>query len=93
MKSTNHDPFRRPGWAIAKFVGAALFGGFISLIVLVFFYCFHIFPPNHWWHILWIIPVVWGILGLFWYDRMLDIARRIFEGFARFIAWFPRWFR
>ena len=93
MKSTDQDPFRGPGWAIAKFFGAALFGGFISFIVFALIFWINPNALSLLWHILWIIPVVWGILGIFWYDKMLDIARRIVEGIARFIARFPWWFR
>ena len=39
------------------------------------------FWQTRWRHVLWILPVVWGVLGIFWFGRMLDIARRIFEDY------------
>jgi len=64
-----------------RFVGCALFGGLVSLIILfiaLFFGLYGIFG-GYWKHIFWVIPTAWGILGIFWFDKMLDIARDIFE--------------
>ena len=64
-----------------RFVGCALFGGLVSLVIffVVIFWGLYGFFDSYWKHTLWIVPLVWGILGIFWFDRMLDIARDIFE--------------
>ena len=76
------DPLRGPIGAALKFFGAALFGCFVSLILLIvaFFGEIGIWDTK-WAHVLWVIPAVWGILGIFWFDKMLDFARALFEGF------------
>ena len=69
--------------AIVKFFGAALFGSFISIVILTCIYLSEMFFfwETAWRHILWIIPVVWGILGLFWFEHMLDTGKKVFEWF------------
>lgn len=82
MKTTK-DPLAGPLGAVAKFVGAGLFGGFVSLVVFLGILWLDVdaFWQSPWPHVLWIIPVMWGVLGIFWFDKMLDAARKIFEGF------------
>ena len=83
MKSRPEDPLRGPFGAVLKFVAAAFLGGFVSLVVIavVFLFGIHSFWQAPWLHILWIIPIVWGILGIFWLDRMLELGRKIFEDY------------
>ncbi|HEY3377963.1 MAG TPA: hypothetical protein VGL77_10780 [Armatimonadota bacterium] len=74
---------------IWRFIGSAIFGGFLSLLLLfVFLHLGIVRDLDDWWlrgvlHALWILPVCWGILGIFWYDAMLDMARDIVEWFVR----------
>jgi hypothetical protein len=73
---------------LLKFIGAALFGGLVSFAVLfVAFVVLDVdimFSANgKWFHCLWMIPLAWGILGIFCFDRMLALARAIFEGVLR----------
>ena len=77
------DPLTGPGGAVLKFIGSALFGGFVSLVVVLaaFFLEIDRFWQRPWIHLLWVIPLVWGFLGIFWFEKMLDAARRIFEDF------------
>jgi len=76
------DPLSGPVGAIAKFIGAALFGGFVSLLLLgsAFWLDLEFLYESPWIHIFWIIPVAWGVLGVFWFDQMLDAARHLVEG-------------
>lgn len=64
-----------------RFVGCALFGGLVSFVIffVVMFFGLYGFFDSYWKHSLWIVPIVWGILGIFWFDNMLDIARDIVE--------------
>lgn len=66
-----------------RFVGSALFGGFIALLIF-FIICRSRYLGNYilgsaWKHLFWGIPVGWGILGIFWFDEMLDLAGKVFE--------------
>ena len=67
---------------IAQFFGAALFGCFVSLILFggAFFMDLDFLREGQWFHIFWIIPIVWGLLGIFWFDAMLDAARHLVDG-------------
>mgnify|MGYP007112947749 CR=1 FL=1 len=64
---------------LCRFLGSAVFGGFISLLLLnVYTHIAFDISLNHWKHwltALWLIPIFWGILGIFTFDRMLDTAR------------------
>ena len=83
------DPLGGIGGAISKFVCAAVFGGFVSVVVFLGVLWLgwgdetgmDRFWNSPWPHILWIIPLVWGFLGVFWFDRMLDASRDIFDRF------------
>jgi hypothetical protein len=68
---------------MVKFVCAGLFGGFISLVLFltVLWVDMPGFWESPWPHLFWVIPVVWGTLGIFWFDKMLDVARKLTEGF------------
>ena len=64
-----------------RFLLSALFGGMISLLIIfaVMYLGIYSFWSGHWWHVIWLIPVSWGILGIFVFDSMLTIARNIVE--------------
>lgn len=65
---------------ITKFVCASLFGGIISCVAwkACWWWCDAILQYP-WFHVFWIFPVVWGFLGIFWFDRMLSIAQQFLE--------------
>jgi hypothetical protein len=76
------DPLNGPIGALIKFLGAAAFGGFVSLLLFV---CAlgldgEFLLERPWIHVFWIIPLVWGVLGIFWLDPMLEAARHLIEG-------------
>ena len=75
------DPLSGPVGAIFKFFGAALFGGFVSLVLLgiAFWGELDFFWERPWIHVFWIIPGMWGVLGIFWFDQMLDAAKHVAE--------------
>jgi len=75
------EPWNTIAGVVAKFLGAALFGGFVSLILLCGVFWLELeFPlESPWIHVFWIIPVAWGALGVFWFDPMLDAARYLVE--------------
>ena len=71
--------------AVCRFILAALFGGLVSIVLVMGVVLFGV---ESFWdgptpHVLWIIPAVWGVLGVFWFGKMLDFAREVFEGFFR----------
>ncbi len=76
------DPLNGPIGAIVKFLGAATFGGFVSLLLLIGAFGLNVefLLVRPWIHVFWIIPLVWGVLGIFWLDPMLKAARRLIEG-------------
>ena len=76
------DPFHgRFGW-ILRFLVSAFFGGFISLFIFIVIFRWYVIIPfwdTKFVHVLWIIPLVWGILGIFLFDKMMDITRNSFS--------------
>ena len=83
MSNSSRHPLSGPAGLLFKFFGAALFGGFLSLLVLVAAYAIDIaaFAESRWVHLLWIIPLIWGLLGLIWFEPMLNLARNIVNAF------------
>jgi hypothetical protein len=83
QRTTIGDPLNGPGGVAVKFVCAALFGGLLLLpvYIVLLFVNFEIVWDSPWPHLFWIIPLVWGVLGIFWFERMLDLARDIVEAF------------
>ncbi len=71
-----------PVGIIMKFIGAAFFGSLISLILFLCtpFEACSFLLSSPWIHIFWIIPVVWGVFGIFWFELMLDIGGKILKG-------------
>jgi len=83
VKLEHKDPRRGIGGVIGRFIVATFFGGFVSLVILaiVLWVDLDMFWESPWPHVLWLIPMVWGILGIFWFDQMLNAGRKIFEMF------------
>ena len=84
MRSKTSRPENGFIGAVCKFFGSALFGALVSLVIfLVITYSGDIdaFTATAWVHILWVIPLLWGVLGIFFFDQMLDLARKIIGGF------------
>lgn len=84
MTRKGTDPLHGPLGALAKFIGAALFGCFVSVVVFVIAFQaldFETLGEAKWLHALWFVPLIWGVLGIFWFEPMLDLARRVFEDF------------
>ena len=81
-KTTIGDSLKGPAGAFAKFVAAALFGGMLSIVIFFVVVLIDIDAvwDRPWLHLLWMVPLVWGVLGIFWFERILDIARDIIEG-------------
>ena len=69
--------------AVLKFVLAALFGCLVTLVVILAILGMGLdsFWASRWVHILWIIPLLWGCLGVIWFDRVLELGRDVFEGY------------
>lgn len=59
-----------------RFFFSVLVCSVISVIVFFALARFNIFITGFWKHLYWIIPLIWGILGIFWYDNLLDILFR-----------------
>lgn len=83
MKKEETDPLGGPYGIVLKFLGAAFLGCFVSLLLLlVVCQCGLEAFWNGWWpHLFWLIPVAWGLLGIFWFDRMLELAESSFNDF------------
>ena len=85
MEKKSQDPLRGPGGVVLKFMAAALFGCLMSLLLLLMSVWTN--PEgfwNGWWpHLLRSIPLAWGVMGIFWFDRMLELAKVVFEGVAK----------
>lgn len=72
------------------FFFSALFGGIVGLIIiteLVHTQFLALEHARYWMHAFWITPLVWGILGIFYYDKMIDTATNIFRWLAN--TFFP----
>jgi len=66
---------------LCRFLGSAIFGAVVSAIV---FFSLLIWGPSDisigkLQIIFWSIPLIWGVLGIFWFDAMLDYARDFIE--------------
>jgi hypothetical protein len=73
------DIIENLGGIVAKFLCAYIFGCMVSFIVLFVALLVDVEAiwDSSWTHIFWVIPLVWGVLGLFWYKQMLEIGRKI----------------
>lgn len=80
-RGSDKGPPRGPLALVLKFAGAALFGCLVSL--LLFLASWWIDPESFWggwWpNLFWIIPVVWGVLGIFWFEPLLKLAKTLFD--------------
>lgn len=84
------DSLNGPFGAFYKFLGASLFGLLVSLVVflsMIFLAAESFFAPP-WIHVLWIIPLAWGLIGVIWFDPMLDLGKKILDGFLKAISWY-----
>lgn len=70
---------------LCRFIGGAIFGGFISLVLFFVLLRLSLYDIWYSWlvHALWLLPLGWGIAAIFLFDRMLDVARDIAESFFR----------
>lgn len=94
QNKTNRKP---PDGIISRFMISAFFGGFMSFIVFFLIYelMLYVYDDNILskyimqilFHALWIVPLLWGILGIFLFDKMLTIASKIFESFLDALSW------
>ena len=72
------------GWALVRFCLAAVFGLFVSAVLAalwIWFLGFDEGVDELWLTLLWLTPILWGVLGIGYYDRALALARRIFEAY------------
>ena len=77
----SEDSSNGPVGIVAKFLCAALFGAFLSFLLFagaVWWDLDFLWRPP-WIHAFWGLPVVWGVLGIFCFESMLDLARRLVE--------------
>jgi hypothetical protein len=79
---TRESPVEKLGLALARFFLGALCGLTGTWVVLI--ECQepamqHETVGAVWLWLLWLIPVVWGLLAVFFFDRMLCAARTLFE--------------
>lgn len=84
------DILKGPFGAFYEFLGAAFFGLLLSLVVflsMIFLAVESFFAPP-WIHLLWIIPLAWGIIGVTWFDQILDLGKKILDGFLEAISWY-----
>ncbi len=72
-----------------RFFGALLFGLFLDIVILC---CCGIvllmgYKPSFGWlsYTLIVIPLIWGLGGIFFFNEMLDLAGEIIERF--FLFW------
>lgn len=83
MRHKERDPLAGPLGILGKFVASFLFGCLVSAVIL----CLALWLPvpallsRPWAHMLWIIPAIWGVIGIFWFDQMLDLAKDVFHAF------------
>ena len=76
------DPLSGMAGTFWKFIIAAIFGAMISFVLFII--VLELANGDSFWfqkgaHVFWIIPVVWGVMGIFWYEKMLTVARDLVE--------------
>ena len=85
MIRVKDDPLTGISGALLKFLAGAVFGGFVSFVIFIILLmapeALVTFFAGPYKHILWGIPVAWGLLSILWFDPMLDLAAKIFEAF------------
>jgi hypothetical protein len=95
-KSRNKTDHQQQAGILARFIISAFFGGFMSFIVFWVIYEIMIYMYNDFLsayiiriliHALWVVPIFWGILGIFFFETMLSIASKIFESFLDSFSW------
>lgn len=85
MEKKSRNPLTDPVVIIAKFMAATFFG---VIFTITLYFAFPIlglegFGTGLGFHLLWIIPLGWGVLGIFFFEQMLDIASKFFNSFFR----------
>ena len=68
---------------ILRFIFSAIFGGGVTLLII---YCIMYWDPLILFntvciHLLWIIPIIWGVIGIFFFDFMIKLSRDVIEKF------------
>ena len=78
--------------AVCRFIVGVMSGAFVSVVIFVVVTGLEIFSfwEGPWKHSLWIVPLVWGALAVLWFQQMLEMAKRLFEGIFALLAW-GRW--
>ena len=74
----------RVSGALGRFILAGLFGCGVAWIILVELDCVAYSYPrleHVWTTAIWLTPVLWGLLGVFWFDNLLECGRRILEAY------------
>lgn len=90
--SRSRAPSGRPLWeraieVVAKFLGSAVFGLLVSWIILdlgLGLVNLHGAPGGIWLALLWITPLIWGVLGVFYFDKALDFALKLWKSYFGF---------
>lgn len=71
-----------PGPVLIRFCMAALFGLFIDVVFLGIAMRFpRLMEEVGFWHLLLAIPLLWGMLGVFFLMQMLSTSQWLFETF------------
>jgi len=85
-KDLTNPFYGRFGW-ILRFIVSAFFGGLFSFFVFLIALLLNREPSfsfalwfwdSKYVHIFWIIPIAWGILGIFFFDEMTELPKKIF---------------
>lgn len=82
-------PSGHPLWehaieVVAKFLGSAVFGLLVSWILLdlgLGLASLNGAPGRIWLALLWITPLIWGVLGVFYFDKALDFALKLWKSY------------
>jgi hypothetical protein len=91
MAENNQSPLNDYDFAscLIRFFSAAIFGLFVDIVILTFYgiillmgYSVSVKPLLY---TLATTPLIWGILGIFFFNEMLDLGKEICERF--FIFW------
>ena len=67
-----------PVACVCKFLGAWFFGCLVDVVIIAVLWP-DAFESSMIVALLVAIPIVWGILGIFFFDRMLELGRKAFE--------------
>jgi len=86
------QPYPWEGWKVGpvvlRFLMAGLFGVLLDGLVVVAALWILPVPATAWRILGWLLvglPVAWGLLGIFWLERMVDAVGEIFDLFGRLL--------